>query len=108
MPGKRTPPKNGLGMIVRPPIIGSKSGISRSAPISQPMYQSGWAPLVPMPGLVGPVLPDRVDLDQPAEQHQHAGDGAEEPAGRRRTRATVGDPTTFRSRRPGPRNWVWR
>ena len=42
--GNSAPPQNGLGMIVWLPIAGSKFGISRSAPISQPMYQSGWAP----------------------------------------------------------------
>ena len=42
--GKAAPPQSGLGMMVCPAITGSQLGIRRSAPISQPMYQSGWAP----------------------------------------------------------------
>ena len=42
--GKSAPPQKGFGTIVWLPIAGSQLGIRRSAPISQPMYQSGWAP----------------------------------------------------------------
>ncbi len=47
MSGNSTPPQNGLGTIVWPPIVGSQFGIIRSAPINQPRYQSGWAPFSP-------------------------------------------------------------
>ena len=47
--GKSAPPQNGLGTRVRLPISTSKWGTRRSAPISQPRYQSGWAPLVLLP-----------------------------------------------------------
>ena len=45
-PGKAMPPQNGLGTSVRPKTWISSGGMSRSAPMSQPRYQSGWAPLV--------------------------------------------------------------
>ena len=41
---QRRRPRTGWGSACAPPIAGSKLGIRRSAPISQPMYQSGWAP----------------------------------------------------------------
>ena len=52
--GKSAPPQNGLGISVWLPIAGSKLGISRSAPISQPMYQSGCAPFSDRYGWYGP------------------------------------------------------
>ena len=52
--GNAAPPQNGLGITVRPPITSSQLGISRSAPISQPMYQSGWAPFSDRYGWYGP------------------------------------------------------
>src|SRR6187397_2326168 len=41
-PGTTTPGMNGDG-IVTPRIVGSNGGEIRSAPSSQPTYQSGWA-----------------------------------------------------------------
>ncbi len=53
MPGSRTPGKNGLG-ISNPPMRSSHGGISRSAPSSQPMYQSGCEPALTAAGWNGP------------------------------------------------------
>ena len=79
--GNSRPPQNGLGTRCRPPIATSPPGTSRSAPISQPRYQSGWAPLPPV-DLVRPPLPDRVDLHEAAEQHEHGRDGDSRPSER--------------------------
>ena len=59
-------------------VAAPSSGISRSAPISQPRYQSGCAPLVASAGSIRAPLPDRVDLDEPAEQHEHGGDAEQQ------------------------------
>ena len=51
--GATIPGRNGLG-IVTPRMVGSQFGPSRSAPSSQPTYQSGWAGEAAADGTYGP------------------------------------------------------
>ena len=52
-PASRTPGKNGLG-ISNPKARISHPGMMRSAPSSQPMYQSGWLAADTSDGSNGP------------------------------------------------------
>ena len=52
--GNAAPPQKAFGTSVYFPIVMSKWGTSRSAPISQPRYQSGCAPFVAEATWYGP------------------------------------------------------
>ncbi len=52
-PGSTAPGKNGLGTS-NPKARTSHPGISRNAPSSQPMYQSGWDAALTSAGSNGP------------------------------------------------------
>ena len=52
-PGTTTPGMKAAGMVI-PRITGSKGGKIRSAPSSQPTYQSGWAGDDTVAGSKGP------------------------------------------------------
>ena len=75
-PGSSTPGKNGFG-ISNPTMRISQGGMMRSAPSSQPMYQSGCDAGAHVGRAERAVDPDRVDLREPAEQ-EHDGGGEEQ------------------------------
>ena len=77
--GNSAPPQNGLGMTVRPAITSSKLGISRSAPISHPMYQSGCAPFSDRYGWYGPHCQIGLIWMRPPIRNRTAGDREQQP-----------------------------
>ena len=80
-----TPGKNGFG-ISKPNALISHPGMIRSAPSSQPMYQSGCDAAETCAGVERAEHPDRVDLHQAAEEAQHRGDEEEQAECLRRVR----------------------
>ena len=102
-PGRTTAGQKMAGMS-RPPIWMSQPGIMRTAPSSQPMYQSGWAAVVASHGRYGPVEPHRVDLDEGGERGADAADqqqvaGGAQRVGRHHRRAD--DDAVAAALRPG-------
>ena len=80
MPGSTTVGQN-IGGITYPSPIGmliSHAGIRRVEPSRNMTYQSGWRRRRHHRRLVRAEQPDRVDLQQPAEQGDHAEHGHEE------------------------------
>src|ERR1700760_260769 len=67
--GNSAPPKNGLGMTVRPPITSSQLGA-----------------VLRQVRVVRAPLPDGIDLDEAAHQKQHGGHGEHEAQGPQRVR----------------------
>src|SRR5438270_8088307 len=85
-------------------------GNTRKAPSSQPTYQSGWAAVDTAAGLNGPYSHTGLIWAKPPRALSTAATAAKRPMDRSVYVGQRNDPTTLRSVRPGPLNWVcfWR
>ena len=82
IPGITMPGMNGEGIVI-PRIVGSKDGKIRSAPSSQPTYQSGWAGELTTAASNGPYSQTGLIWNEAAEQRHDRGRQEEQAAERK-------------------------
>ena len=105
IPGITMPGMNGEGIVI-PRIVGSKDGKIRSAPSSQPTYQSGWAGELTTAASNGPNSHTGLIWKRAPSSATIAAVRKNRPLERKAWLGQNARPTTLSSRARPPRNWV--
>lgn len=84
----------------------SQPGITRTRPSAKPRYQSGWAPVETWSARNGPYAQTGLIVATAASRVRVPKTRKKNPPAFARYTGINGAPTTLRSVRPGPANWV--